>query len=72
MTPFKMSSVQLNSPYQIKKVFVIMFTLFFTLTSCEKIIDVKIPDTDRKIVINGLINPDSLVHINLSRSLDKL
>ena len=36
--------------------------------SCEKIIDIDIPDSERKIVLNSLITPDSLVEIHLSES----
>lgn len=39
---------------------------------CEKIIDIDIPEGERKIVLNGLINPDSLVKVNISRSLSVL
>lgn len=46
--------------------------LIFGWTSCEKIIDISIPDKERKIVVNGLINPDQPVRINLSRSLSVL
>ncbi|MFA5815666.1 MAG: DUF4249 domain-containing protein [Bacteroidales bacterium] len=44
----------------------------FGLASCEKIIDISIPDKERKIVVNGLISPDKPVRINLSRSLSVL
>lgn len=40
--------------------------------SCEKIIEIDIPESERKIVVNGLLNPDSVVKINLSRSLSIL
>jgi hypothetical protein len=42
------------------------------LMSCEKIIDISIPDQKRKIVINGLISTEKPVQINLSRSLSVL
>ncbi len=42
------------------------------LSQCEKIIDINLPDRDRKIVFNGMINPDSLVTVNLTRSLSVL
>ena len=50
----------------------ILSLLIIPLFSCEKIIEIDIPDSERKIVVNGLINPDSLVRINLSRSLSVL
>lgn len=47
--------------------------IFLTaLMSCEKIIDISIPDKERKIVVNGLISTDQAVRINLSRSLSIL
>ena len=42
------------------------------ISSCEKIIDIDLPENERKIVINGLITPDSMVSITLSRSLSVL
>lgn len=47
-------------------------SIAFMALSCEKVIDIDIPDSERKIVINGLINPDSLVRVNISRSLSVL
>lgn len=41
-------------------------------TSCEKIIDISIPDQERKIVVNGLISHDKPVRVHLSRSLSVL
>jgi hypothetical protein len=42
------------------------------ITSCEKIIDISIPDKERKIVVNGLIRSNQPVMVNLSRSLSVL
>lgn len=42
------------------------------LISCEKIIDISIPEKERKIVVNGLINPDKNVRVNLSQSISVL
>ncbi|MCX6224584.1 MAG: DUF4249 domain-containing protein [Bacteroidia bacterium] len=44
----------------------------FGITSCSKVIDISIPDKERKIVVNGLISPDQPVRINLSTSLSVL
>lgn len=41
-------------------------------SSCEKIIPIDIPETDRKIVVNGLISPEFPVAVNLSKSLTVL
>ena len=38
------------------------------MTSCIKMIDIEIPEYDRKLVVNALINPDSLVVVGLTRS----
>ncbi len=46
--------------------------LIVSVSSCEKIIPIDLPDQDRKIVINGLLAPDSLVNVNLSLSLSVL
>jgi len=40
----------------------------FLIYSCEKIIDIDIPERERKVVLNSLITPDSLVEIHLSES----
>ncbi len=40
--------------------------------SCREPIDISVPDTEKKIVLNGLINPDSTVKVNLSRSISIL
>lgn len=42
------------------------------LVSCTKVIDISIPEQERKIVVNGLISPGEPVLINLSRSLSVL
>ncbi len=43
--------------------------LFF---SCREPIDINVPDTEKKIVLNGLINPDSVISVNLSKSISIL
>ena len=40
--------------------------------SCREPIDITVPDTQKKIVLNGLINPDSTVKLNLSKSISIL
>ena len=42
--------------------------IIFVLVCCQKE-EIKVPDTGRKIVINGIITTDSLINLNLSRSL---
>ena len=50
------------------KYHVSFFLLFILITSCKQRIN-DIPDTGRKIVINGLITNDSLFNIRISKSL---
>ncbi|MEA2041979.1 MAG: DUF4249 domain-containing protein [Bacteroidota bacterium] len=45
------------------------FMLFF---ACSEPIDIDIEEQDRVIVLNGFINPDSTIRINLSKSLGVL
>lgn len=49
----------------------LIIILFFNV-SCRKIIDIDIPAKDRKIVINSLICTDSVIKVNISRSLNIL
>lgn len=43
------------------------FVLLFIFCACQKE-NVDIPDTGRKIVVNGLISTDSLINVHISRS----
>jgi len=47
--------------------FIIIATLF---SSCVQILDINLPAEDRLISLNGILNPDSLIKINLSRSIN--
>jgi hypothetical protein len=58
-----------NSPYRLQYVAIIAVLALF---SCEKIIDINIPDKKRKIVVNGLISTNKKVSVNLSKSLSVL
>lgn len=40
----------------------------YGLSSCEKVIDISIPDKERKLVVNGIVSPDKPVVVQLSRS----
>jgi hypothetical protein len=46
----------------------LLSVIILFLATCQKE-EIKIPDTGRKIVINGIITTDSLINLNLSRSL---
>jgi len=48
------------------KYLALLFMLLIELTACQNELD--IPDTGRKIVINGLITTDSLLNLKLSKS----
>ena len=50
-----------------KIVFAIILGLFLA-SSCEKVIEINVPDKDRKIVLNALINPDSILTVHITRS----
>lgn len=49
---------------------IILFSI--ALISCEKIIDINIDEKDKKIVVNSIISTDSIVKVNLSKSLNIL
>lgn len=56
-----------NMPNLLKKIFfIITFALFFT--SCEKIVELDIQDSDRYIVVNALPSTDSLFFANITYS----
>jgi hypothetical protein len=57
---------------RITKYILLLGAVLIVASSCEKIIDIDIPEGERKIVVNGLISPDNHVTINLSRSLSVL
>lgn len=54
---------------QAKQIFLLIIIGLMTIYSCEKIIDVSLPERDKKIVLNSAITPDSLITVNLSKSL---
>ena len=50
--------------------FIGIFSLIFIMfSSCEKVLDIDIPFKKRKIVVNGIMNPDSLVRVHVSKSM---
>ena len=62
----------MKTPATIRTFIFLTAVLAFSTIGCEKIIDIDIPERDRKIVINGLLSPDSLVRVNLTSSLSVL
>jgi hypothetical protein len=49
-----------------------LVSILVIASSCEKIIPIDIPETQRKIVVNGLISPGLPVSVNLTKSLTVL
>ena len=50
-----------------KKTIIFILVSVFISSACEKIIDINVPEKDRKIVLNSLINPDDPFSVQLSR-----
>lgn len=48
--------------------FIVLVLSIFTF-ACSEPIDIDIEDQDRVLVVNSVINPDSLIKVNLARSL---
>jgi hypothetical protein len=42
---------------------------FFAISSCQKKLDIDLPETEKKIVVNGLLSTDSLIKVNVSKSI---
>ncbi len=55
-----------------KKSILILTSIILVATSCQKTLDIDINDADKKIVINGILYPDSIIKVNISRSLGVL
>ncbi len=51
------------------KQYIVLFILAVNIFSCREPIDIDVPDTQKKIVLNGFINPDSIITVNLSESI---
>lgn len=53
---------------QMKNTVIILIVLFLFFASCRKKLDVDLPDTEKHIVLNGIINPDSIISIRVTKS----
>ena len=53
----------------LKKSLLYILLIEMIFVSCEKKIDFKIKDKERKIVINSLLSSDSLIRANISKSM---
>ena len=51
-----------------RKIGLILLIMGIVASGCEKIIDISVPDQERKIVLNSVLNPDSLISVQLTRS----
>ncbi len=55
---------------------ILLIVLFITVTtimqSCVKEIDISMPDSQKSMVLNGFIQPDSAITVNISRSMGAL
>lgn len=51
-----------------KKILIIITSLLLIFNSCEKILNIDIPEGDRHIVINGVMKPDSIINVQVSKS----
>ena len=52
---------------KMKKLLVILL-IMIAVSACEKIIDIDLPERELHIVINGMINRDSLISVQVSKS----
>ncbi|MDA3779669.1 MAG: hypothetical protein PF487_05500, partial [Bacteroidales bacterium] len=52
--------------------YLIIVSLMLSLFSCREELKIDIKENEKKIVFNGLISPDSLIKINLSKSIGVL
>ena len=43
-----------------------------SLTSCVEVLDISLEDSEKMLVLNGILYPDSLVKVNLSKSINSL
>jgi len=47
----------------------IFFVLISSLSSCQKVIDIELPETDPKIVVNSFFTDNSRIKVHLSKSI---
>ena len=47
---------------------ILFIMLIFSLVACEKFLYIQVDDADHLLVLDGLINPDSLVFVHVSKS----
>lgn len=52
-----------------KKIALVCILTILLFSSCTKVLDDELPENEPKLVINGLINPDSILNINISKTV---
>lgn len=55
-----------------KKIIILSLAIISVISACRKKLDIDIPEADKNIVVNGIITPDSLIKINISKSQNSL
>lgn len=45
-----------------------LLVLMLVFNGCDKVIEIELGDAEQMIVVNTVINPDSLIHVNLTRN----
>ncbi len=59
-------------PKHMKNILYTTIAILFIFSSCEKKLDIDLPESEKKIVVNGIVNPDSLMTVRVSKSLNVL
>jgi len=47
-------------------------SIFFLTNSCKKTLDISIDESEKKLVVNSILNPDSLIRVNVTKSMGAL
>ena len=55
-----------------KNILITSIAILFIFSSCEKKLDIDLPESEKKIVVNGIVNPDSLMKVRISKSMNVL
>jgi len=55
-----------------KYIYLFVFFVLLVFSSCEKKLDIDLPDSEKHLVVNGIICPDSLFRIRISKSQNVL
>jgi hypothetical protein len=58
--------------FPMKKIIILIITAVLALAGCREYIDIEIPEEEKVMVLNGFINSDNPVRLNLSKSMGVL